>query len=415
MDNDVLGKEVDLTNMFLTQASSCDYENLCRLDVLGQEDTNVGDQGIVYEEFKEQLKRSPEGWYEVGLPWKGNHPPLLNNEAGSLKRLNALTKRLETQPEMLERYGSVIQDQLAQGIVERVESKAKEREFYIPHKPVIRERAESTKLRIVYDASVRASENAPSFNECLEIGPPTQNQPWSVLVRNRFHPVAISGDLKQAFLQVRIWEPERDVMRFHWYKDLKTKEIEALRFTRALFGLAPSPFLLGGVLREHLELCRERFPAEVEEILRSLYGDDLITGGPTVRETQHLKESAQTIFSEAQFELHKWHSNVPVLENDTLQEERSSEQESSYAKQQMGAKPGETKLLEMPWDKEKDTIAVVFPTQPLEPTKRELLGSLARIYETTHLVSLLLPYWRAKCCTEKYVTAVLPGTRRYLA
>ena len=122
-------------------------------------------------------------------------------------------------------------------------------------------------------------------------------------------------------------------MRFHWYKDLKTKEVEALRFTRALFGLAPSPFLLGGVLREHLELCRERFPEEVEEILRSLYVDDLITGGPTVRETQHLKESAQTIFSEAQFELQKWHSNESTLETDTLQEERSSEQESSYAKQ----------------------------------------------------------------------------------
>ena len=372
--------------MFLTQTSSCDYENLCRLDVLGLKDTNVGDQGIVYEEFKEQLKRSPEGWYEVGLPWKGNHPPLLNNEAGSLKRLNARTNRLEKQPGMLEQYDSVIQDQLAQGIVERVESEAKEREFYIPHKQVIRETAESTKLRIVYDASARASEKAPSLNECLEIGPPTQYQLWSVLVRNRFHPVAISGDLKQAFLQVRIWEPDRDVMRFHWYKDLKTKEIEALRFTRALFGLAPSPFLLGGGLRD-LELCRERFPAEVEEILRSLYVDDLITGGPTVRETHHLKESAQTIFSEAQLELHKWHSNVPALETDTLQEERSSEQESSYAKQQLGAKPGQTKLLGMPWDKEKDTIALVFPTQPLEPTKRELLGSLARIYDPLGLGS----------------------------
>ena len=56
-------------------------------------------------------------------------------------------------------------------------------------------------------------------------------------------------------------------MQFHWYKDLKTKEIEALHFTQALFGLAPSPILLGGDLREHLKLCRERFPAEVEEIL----------------------------------------------------------------------------------------------------------------------------------------------------
>ena len=106
-----------------------------------------------------------------------------------------------------------------------------------------------------------------------------------------------------------------------------------------------------------------------------------------MRGMQHLKESVQTILSEAQFELHKWHSNVPALETDTLQEEKISEQESSYAKQQLGEKPGETKLLGMPWEKEKDTIAVVFPTQPLEPTKRELLGSLARIYDPLGLGS----------------------------
>ena len=41
----------------------------------------------------------------------------------------------------------------------------------------------------------------------------------------------------------------------------------------------------------------------------------------------------------------------------------------------------------MPRDKEKDTIAVVFSTQPLEPTKRELLGSLARIYDPLGLAS----------------------------
>ena len=113
-------------------------------------------------------------------------------------------------------------------------------------------------------------------------------------------------------------------------KDLKTTEIEALRFTRALFGLVPSPFLLGGVFREYLGLCQEWFIAEVEEILQSLYIDDLITGGPTIQEMQHLKESTPTIFSEAQFELHKWHSSIPAFETDMLQEDRSSEQESSY-------------------------------------------------------------------------------------
>ena len=65
--------------MFLTQTSAIDYEELCKLDVLGLKDNPSGDQEIVYKEFKEQLTRSSEGWYELSLPWKGNHPPLPNN------------------------------------------------------------------------------------------------------------------------------------------------------------------------------------------------------------------------------------------------------------------------------------------------------------------------------------------------
>ena len=44
-------------------------------------------------------------------------------------------------------------------------------------------------------------------------------------MRNRFQPVGLAGDLKQAFLQVRIREEDRDVMRFHWLKDLETKHV----------------------------------------------------------------------------------------------------------------------------------------------------------------------------------------------
>ena len=80
------GAQVDIENMFLTQTSVADYEELCRLDVLGLEDTPIGDQRVVHQEFLEQLKRSAEGWYETSLPWKGNHPPLPENKLGSLKR-----------------------------------------------------------------------------------------------------------------------------------------------------------------------------------------------------------------------------------------------------------------------------------------------------------------------------------------
>ena len=89
------GEEVNLGNMFLAQTSVADYEGLCRTDVLGLEDSPTGVQETVYAEFQEQLKCSPEGWYETGLPWKGNHPPLPNNETGSLRRLGNLVRKLE--------------------------------------------------------------------------------------------------------------------------------------------------------------------------------------------------------------------------------------------------------------------------------------------------------------------------------
>ena len=153
------------------------------------------------------------------------------------------------------------------------------REFYIPHKTVIRDSAESTKLRIVFDASAKANEKSPSLNDCLETGPALQNLPWDVLVRNRLKSIALASDLKQAFLQVHIRMEDRDALRLHWLKNKATSEVEVLRFTRALFGLVQSPFLLGGTLQQYLESKREKYPKEVEEILQSLYVDDVITGG----------------------------------------------------------------------------------------------------------------------------------------
>ena len=63
----------------------------------------------------------------------------------------------------------------------------------------------------MYDASAKANEKSPSPNDCLEPGPSLQNLLWDVLVRNRLKPSALAGDLKQAFLQVRIRTEDRDV------------------------------------------------------------------------------------------------------------------------------------------------------------------------------------------------------------
>ena len=56
------GKELDHSKMLLNQKSYTDYDELCRLDVLGLEDKAEQDQEAVYAEFREQLVRHPNGW-----------------------------------------------------------------------------------------------------------------------------------------------------------------------------------------------------------------------------------------------------------------------------------------------------------------------------------------------------------------
>ena len=404
------GKEpLDLANVLLTQTSHVDYEELCRLDVLGLTDTPPNDQRSVYAEFKEQLMRDKEGWYETGLPWRGDHPVLPNNKEGSLRRLGSLNKRLERQ-NLTSEYEEIIEDQKKAGVVERADEPCVGgREFYIPHKPVVQATAESTKLRVVYDASARAFDGAPSLNDSLHAGPPLQNKLWSVLVRGRFNPVAINGDLQKAFLQVRVRETDRDAMRFHWRRE-EHSPLETLRFTRAVFGLASSPFLLGGVIEVHLNSWEEKEPELVAKIRKELYVDDLISGSTTVHKTRELKDKASAIFKDACFHLHKWHSNVPELES---AQSPKQEGEPTYAKQQLGVPQGEfSSVLGLPWNKEHDLLSITVPSEKAMLTKRGILAKLAKIYDPLGLVSpetlsgKLI--YRAACDTKRAWDAELP-------
>ncbi|XP_068738113.1 uncharacterized protein [Montipora capricornis] len=238
-------------------------------------------------------------------------------------------------------------------------------------------------MRIVYDASARAHPSAPSLNDCLNAGPPLQNKLWDVLVRQRCYPVAVTGDLKKAFLQVRIKELDRDALSFHW-KQNEHSVLETLRFTRALFGLTCSPFLLGGVLECHLGTWESKMPELVAELRKNLYVNDLLSGGVTVQEAQYRKEQAIEIFDDAGFTLHKWHSNVPIMEGEI----ENKDTDLSFAKQQLQQSgKSKTSLLGLGWDKEKDELKVKFPTEEVQPTKRGVLSKLGQVYDPLGLVS----------------------------
>ena len=99
---------------------------------------------------------------------------------------------------------------------------------------------------------------------------------------------------------------------------MQSNDIETLRFTRAIFGLWESPFHLNGTIKEYLTTSKQYYPesvAHIEEIEESLHVDDLITGNATIEEVQKVKETAIRVFGDANFKLHKWHSNIRELDN----------------------------------------------------------------------------------------------------
>ena len=102
-------------------------------------------------------------------------------------------------------------------------------------------------------------------------------------------------------MQIQIVEAERDSLLFHW-KHPNTSEIEIYRFMRALFGLTCSPFLLGGVINQHLNTWKNRFPEIVEELRDGMY-IDLMTGGSNISETEQKKSTAIKVFEDAKLYL----------------------------------------------------------------------------------------------------------------
>ena len=113
---------------------------------------------------------------------------------------------------------------------------------------------------------------------------------------------------REDFLQIRIRESESDVLGFHWVNSLESKNVEILRFTRLVFGLTQSYFILEGTLKKHFENYKESFKELIKIIENDLYVDGLVTGGNNLEEVKEIKQNSVQLFKKGGFNLHKWNS-----------------------------------------------------------------------------------------------------------
>eukprot|EP00112_Aurelia_sp_Birch-Aquarium-sp1_P015756 Seg3517.2 transcript_id=Seg3517.2/GoldUCD/mRNA.D3Y31 product="hypothetical protein" protein_id=Seg3517.2/GoldUCD/D3Y31 len=320
-----------------------------------------------------------DGRYSVKFPWRKGQYYLPNNKQLCETRLKSLLKKLREDQQTFDTYDEVIKSQLEEGIVQLVpEQPDGQRISYLPHHGVIRKEAETTKLRIVYDASAKQRKYDKSLNDCLHIGPPLQPMLYDILLRFRMFPVAILGDVEKVFLQIEVNKEGQDAMRFLRVKDIHEEppEICELRFTRVIFGSGTSPFLLGTTIKEHMETYKSEDPEFVNLVTKGLFIDDLAAGGKNTEEVTMLKQKLKERFNEGHFNMQKWKSNDENL--------RGAIKKSPTEGDTAIKEDSPTKVLGVSWNEESDEMAVDFEkicSLEHEPTQRGILRTVAAIYD----------------------------------
>ncbi|XP_075536007.1 uncharacterized protein LOC142571494 [Dermacentor variabilis] len=345
----------------------------------------------VLRAFEETITQK-NGRYQVALPWKENASDLTDNTSIASHRLHSLTAKLLRHEETVLDYDQAIRNYLQAGHAEEANELGESPLgpiYYMPHRGVVRPGSETTKLRVVFDASSKAAGKL-SLNDVLFAGPNLNPNLADILIRFRVHNVAIMSDIEKAFLQIELAESARDAVRFLWYQSTPGQgdalpPIKEYRMTRVPFGVTCSPFLLAATLSHHLKTVQEKFPRTAKILSDNLYVDDLVTGADSVEEAERIIRESQSILKAAGMNLRKWRSNYPELI-------------ASFAETESAQKTlpelGPTKILGVEW--RPDTDEFVFEMTALigflasrQDTKRFVLQASARIFDPFGFLSAI--------------------------
>ena len=210
---------------------------------------------------------------------------------------------------------------------------------------------------------------------------------------------------------VSVKEEDRDSLWFLWVENPNEDppEILTLRFTRVVFGVSSSPFLLNATINHHImERYRQLDPIFMDRFLSSIYVDDLVSGSKDLESTYELYTKSKLRLASAGFKLRKFATNSEDLRRRIRESESSSseaggadkkshhEEDQSYAKSSLGVKTedesGTNKVLGVQWNANRDELQfnigdVISTMEEMEPTKRDVASATARFFDPLGVVS----------------------------
>ena len=276
-----------------------------------------------------------------------------------MRRLASLHRRFQRDNSYEIGYSNVIQEFVDLGHMTKIDpDQPANHEYYLPHRGVIKESSDTTKLRVVLDGSA-SSNTGISLNDTLLIGPKLQEDLFDILLRFRSHQYVLSGDIEKMYRQILIRPEDRKYQQILWRNS--NGEIDAYQLNTVTVGLSAAP---------HLAL----------RCLKKL-ADDALTGADTKEEVLSIRKELTDLLQSGGFNIRGWASN----DSDIL---RGLSEQDKCRKLQLGESQT-LKTLGLFWDSQVDASLYSDDTQADLPrvTKRSISSVIARIYDPLGLLA----------------------------
>ena len=337
--------------------------------------------------------RNIDGRYVVRLPFRQDKPNLGDSRAIALKRFHIVIKKLNSNPDLDREYRKVMQEYIDLGHMSIIDDESSDG-YYMPHHCVIKTSSDTTKVRVVFDASAPSS-NGVSLNNTLFVGRTMQDTLFETLLRFRVHVYVLTANIAKMYRQILIHPKDRRYQRIFWLID---NAIRVLQLNTVTFGVSAAAYL---AIRTIIQLAREEsenFPLASQILERDLYVDDLLTGADTLDEIFKIRDEIIELSKRGGFDIRQWASNHQhALDNI---DEKIFDLDCTVKENPV------SKTLGVVWNSQCDEF--IYTVRQINTddkiTKRNILSKIAKIFDPLGLLGpvvfavkiILQDCWKAK-------------------
>ncbi|XP_037931170.1 uncharacterized protein LOC119665982 [Teleopsis dalmanni] len=334
--------------------------------------------------FLQHTFRGSDGRFVVKLPLK-NHPSVLPDTKGiAYERFKTIERRFIQNPDLRNQCVSFMREYKALGHMTKFSgSEIISPQYFIPHHCVLRPDSSTSKLRVVFDASVHKL-SGPSLNDIMFNGPKVQDELFSILLRFRMHKYVLKTDVEKMYRQIWVNIDDRNLQLIMW-RENPTEPLNYYQLNTVTYGTRAAPYLATRCLTKLADEYQGNYLYGATSLNRDFYVDDGLIGADTINEALLIQQQLITILDKAGMKLKKWCANNPKLLHGIAPEDQEVNLNFDSKETQF------TNTLGLLWLPKSDSFRIkVNIRDHSHTTKRSMSSDLAHIYDPLGLIGPIL-------------------------